>query len=118
VYGQERDTEEGPMAKYLLEVSYTLEGVRGVRAEGGSARVAAATELVEGLGGKIESFYFAFGSTDVFVVADFPDNIAAAAAALSVCAGGGATARTVPLLTAADVDAAAAKKAPYRPPGA
>jgi hypothetical protein len=34
-----------------------------------------------------------------------------------VCAGGGATARTVPLLTAAEVDSAVAMKVTYRPPG-
>ena len=106
------------MSKYLLEVNYTLDGIRGVKANGGSARVAAASELIEGLGGKIECFYFAFGATDVYVVADFPDNESAAAAALTVCAGGGATARTVLLLTAAEVDAAVAKNTTYRPPGA
>jgi len=56
--------------------------------------------------GKVESFYFAFGSADVYVIADFPDNISAASAALTVCAGGGATARMVVLLTADAVDAA------------
>jgi uncharacterized protein with GYD domain len=105
------------MAKYLLEVNYTLEGIKGLKSQGGSARVAAAKELIEGLGGKMESFYFAFGSTDVYAIADFPDNVSAAAAALTVCAGGGATARTVVLLTADEADAAAAKQTTYRPPG-
>jgi uncharacterized protein with GYD domain len=105
------------MPKYLLEVNYTLDGIKGVKSKGGSARVAAATELIEGLGGKVESFYFAFGGTDVYVVADFPDNVSAAAAALTVSAGGGATARTVVLITAAEVDAAVAKKTTYRAPG-
>jgi uncharacterized protein with GYD domain len=79
--------------------------------------VTAAKELIEDLGGKMESFYFAFGNTDVYAIADFPDNVSAAAAALTVCAGGGATARTVVLLTANEADAAAAKKTTYRPPG-
>jgi uncharacterized protein with GYD domain len=105
------------MSKYLLEVSYSLEGVRGVQAQGGTARVAAATELIEGLGGKIESFNFAFGGADVYVIADFPDDVSAAAAAITVSAGGGATTRTVPLLTPAQIDEAVAKKATYRPPG-
>jgi uncharacterized protein with GYD domain len=105
------------MPKYLLEVNYTLEGVKGVTAEGGSARVAAATTLIESVGGKIESFYFAFGDTDVYVIADMPDNMSAASAALAVSGGGGATARTVVLLTAADVDAATKKTTTYRPPG-
>lgn len=90
------------MGKYLLEVKYTLDGIKGLKAEGGSARVAAATEAIEGLGGKIDSFYFAFGEADVYVVADYPDN---------------ASVRTVVLLTPAEIDAAAAKKTTYRPPG-
>ncbi len=105
------------MAKYLLEVNYTLDGIKGLKSKGGSARVAAARELIEGLGGTMDSFYFAFGSTDVYAFADFPDHVSAAAAALTVCAGGGATARTVVLLTADEVDAAAAKRTTYRPPG-
>jgi uncharacterized protein with GYD domain len=105
------------MPKYLLEVNYTLDGIKGVVASGGSARVAAATELVESVGGKIESFHFAFGGVDVYVIADFPDNISAASAAFAVCAGGGATARTMALQTAAEIDAAVAKNTTYRPPG-
>ena len=105
------------MGKYLLEVKYTLDGIRGLRAEGGSARVAAATQAIEGVGGKIDSFYFAFGEADVYVVADYPDNVSVAAAALAVSAGGGATVRTVVLLTPAELDAAAATKTTYRPPG-
>lgn len=105
------------MNKYLLEVNYTLDGVKGLQSEGGSARVAAATKLIESVGGKLESFYFAFGDTDAYVIFEMPDEISAAAAALTVCAGGGATARTVVLLTSADVDAATKKNASYRPPG-
>jgi uncharacterized protein with GYD domain len=104
------------MSKYLLEVDYTLEGVRGLKSEGGSARVAAASALIEGLGGKVESFYFGFGATDVFVIVDMPDNVSAAAA-LAVSAGGGATSRTVVLLTGAEMDAAVKKETTYRAPG-
>jgi uncharacterized protein with GYD domain len=61
-----------------------------VKSEGGSARVAAATSLVEGLGGKIDSFNFAFGGTDAYVTVEMPDDISVAAAAMAVSAGGGA----------------------------
>ncbi len=105
------------MPKYLIEVSYTVEGVKGLNAEGGSARVAAATALIESLGGAVESFYFAFGGADAYVVVDMPDNVSVAAAALAVNAGGGATARTVVLLSGADVDAATKMQSTYRPPG-
>jgi hypothetical protein len=46
-----------------------------------------------------------------------PDTVSAAAAALTVCAGGGARVKTVTLLTPAEVDAATKKQALYRPPG-
>ena len=105
------------MAKYLLEVNYTVSGITGVMSEGGAARVAAAKALIESAGGTMESFYFAFGATDVYVIAEFPDNASAAAAALTVAAGGGATSRTVVLLSAEEVDAAVAKETTYRPPG-
>jgi len=105
------------MAKYLLEVSYTLDGVRGLLAKGGSARKAAAQAAAKSAGGKVESFYFAFGGTDAFVIADMPDNTAAAALALTVTAGGGATVRTVALLTPDEIDAATSKSVKYSPPG-
>jgi len=104
------------MAKYLLEVNYTIDGIRGVIAGGGSAREKVARAAAKSVGGDVESFHFAFGETDVFVIADLPDNAAAAALALSVSAAGGATVRTVVLLTAAEVDAAAKQQVTYTPP--
>ena len=105
------------MAKYLFRINYTLDGVKGVLAKGGTARKAAATAAVKSAGGKIESFYFAFGGTDVYVVADMPDAAAAAALALTVSGGGGATAETTVLLSAEEIDAAVAKNVKYKPPG-
>jgi uncharacterized protein with GYD domain len=105
------------MAKYLLDVNYTQDGIRGVRAQGGSARQAAAQAAAESVGGTVESFFFAFGGTDVYVIADLPDNVAAAALALAVTAAGGASVKTVVLLTPAEVDAAVGREVSYRPPG-
>lgn len=104
------------MPKYLLQVNYTLEGVKGVIAQGGSARKAAAAAAAKSAGGKVESFHFAFGSTDVFVIADLPSNAAAAALALTVSAGGGATVRTTALLTVDEIDTAAGTRVKYSPP--
>jgi uncharacterized protein with GYD domain len=105
------------MPKYLLEVNYTLDGVRGVVAKGGSARKAAAQAAAKSVGGKLDVFFFAFGGTDVFTIADLPDNGAAAALALAVTAGGGATVRTVVLLTPDEIDSATQKAVKYSPPG-
>jgi uncharacterized protein with GYD domain len=88
-----------------------------LRAEGGSARVAAVTAATEAVGGKVESFYFAFGDNDAYLIVDYPDAVTAAGAMLAVAAGGGARVRTVVLLTPAEVDAAAKMQSTYRPPG-
>jgi uncharacterized protein with GYD domain len=75
------------------------------------------TRPIEGLGGEIESFNFAFGGTDAHVAVELPDNVSLAAAAMAVSAGGGATARTVVLPTAAQLEAVAVKQTTDRPPG-
>ena len=105
------------MAKYLVEASYTREGVSGVQAKGGSSRRDAVAEMAAGLGGKVESFYFGFGERDAYVVVELPDNEAAAAVALAVNASGGATVKTTVLLTPEQVDEAAKRSVDYRPPG-
>jgi uncharacterized protein with GYD domain len=106
------------MPKYLLEVNYTLEGRQGVMAKGGAARKAAAQAAAKSLGGKLESFYFAFGDTDVYSVADLPDNSAAAALALTVSSSGAATVRTTVLLSPEDIDEATQRTVKYSPPRA
>jgi uncharacterized protein with GYD domain len=105
------------MPKFLVDASYTTEGVRGVQRGGGTARVEAVSKAVEGLGGQVESFYFAFGDRDVYVVADLPDNESAAALAIAVGASGAVGIRTTVLLTPEEVDAAARKSVSYTPPG-
>ena len=105
------------MPKYLIEASYTADGVKGVQKAGGSSRRDAIAKLAESAGGRLESLYFAFGEHDVYVVVDLPDNESAAAVALAVNASGGATARTIVLLTPEEVDAAAKRSVDYRAPG-
>jgi uncharacterized protein with GYD domain len=105
------------MPKYLIEGSYSAQGAEGVRSKGGSNRRDAVAEMVSGLGGEVESFYFAFGASDVYVTVDLPDNEAAAAVALAVNAAGAVAIKTLVLLTPEEVDAAAERSVGYRPPG-
>ena len=79
------------MAKYLIEASYTLEGVQGLLKEGGSGRRAAVERLIASAGGTIEALYFVFGDDDIVIIADLPDNASAAALSLAVSASGSAT---------------------------
>jgi len=65
----------------------------------------------------MESFYFAFGDADVYVIADLPSDEAATALALSVNRSGSTNLKTVVLLTPEQVDAAAKMLPAYSPPG-
>ena len=105
------------MPKYLWQVSYTAEGARGLAAEGGTGRRAAVEEMLTSVGGRLEAFYYAFGSEDLVVIADVPDNVSVAALSLRTASGGAARSRTTVLLTPEEIDEAAKLSVDYRPPG-
>jgi uncharacterized protein with GYD domain len=105
------------MPKFLVKASYTAEGGKGLQSAGGTRRREALTKMAEGLGGSLESFYFAFGEADVYVVLDLPDNRTAAAAMMAVNTSGAATTETVVLLTPEEIDEATKVSVEYQPPG-
>ncbi|MEO8215504.1 MAG: GYD domain-containing protein [Acidobacteriota bacterium] len=105
------------MPKYLLQANYVGDGVKGLLKEGGTNRRAAAEMGVQSLGGSIESFYYAFGETDAYVIADLPDNVSMAALALTISATGAVGVKTTVLITPEDLDAAVKKSPGYRGPG-
>jgi uncharacterized protein with GYD domain len=105
------------MPKFMIEASYTSEGVTGVADKGGTARRDAVEQLIASAGGKMESFYFAFGDADVYVIAELPSDEAAAGLALSINRSGSTKIRTIVLLTPEQVDAAAKMAPEYRSPG-
>jgi uncharacterized protein with GYD domain len=105
------------MPKFLILASYTPDGAKGVLRAGGTSRRDAVARLAEDLGGTLESFYFAFGKSDVYVVLDLPDNQSAAAASLAVAASGAASSQVVVLLAPEEIDAASQRAVNYRAPG-
>lgn len=108
------------MAKYMIEAAYSQEGLKGIAKDGGTARRTAVEAAIKGLGGRLEVFYFAFGQSDVYGIADVPDNVTAAAFALAVGATGALShLKTIVLLTPEEIDQAAKKAAgaSYRAPG-
>ena len=111
-------TKEAAMAKYLIRANYTLSGTKGLMEKGGTARRVAVEQMLTDLGGKMESFHFAFGETDVFIIADLPDAKSAAAISVTVNAAGGAQVTTTPLMTPEEMDEACKKSVRYRAPGA
>jgi uncharacterized protein with GYD domain len=111
-------TRRDRMAKYLLKVSYSGDGLKGVMKEGGTSRVKAVKRALEGVGGSLESFYFAFGADDVYVIADVPDHAAAVAMAATVATSGAISRyETVVLLTPSEIDEAMNVSVDYTPPG-
>lgn len=105
------------MPKYLIEANYLSEGINGLLREGGTRRRVAVEELFKSMGGTVEAFYFAFGSEDVFIIGDLPDNATAAALAIRINAAGVTTCKTIVLLTPQEIDEAVKKTGTYRPPG-
>lgn len=105
------------MPKYLIKATYTQSGAKGVAAEGGSSRRDTVEAACESVGGSLEAFYFAFGETDVYLIADMPDAEAAVAIAIAVNGSGGATTTTVPLIDPETVDAAVKREVSFRPAG-
>ena len=106
------------MAMYLIQANYGSEGMKGLVKEGGSSRRAAVEKLVGSLGGRVEAFYYAFGETDLFIIAEVPDNVAATAIGLTVNAGGAISKfSTTVLITPEEGDKAAKLSPVYRAPG-
>ena len=105
------------MPKYLIRGSYSADGLKGLQKDKASGRRTAVTKAVEGLGGKLEAFYYAFGEDDAILILDLPDNASASAFAFSVSASGLARTKTTPLLTVEETDKALQKRVDYRAPG-
>ncbi len=106
------------MAKFMFHGSYSAAGAAGVLKDGGSGRMKAIETLAASLGGSVESAYWAMGAEDFYIIADLPDNKAAAALSLTVGASGAVSISTAELFSAADVDDIASRRATYRAPGA
>ena len=105
------------MPKYMFQASYTAAGIQGLRKDKASGRKAAVQAAIKSMGGKLEAFYYAFGSDDVVLIADLPGNAVAAAVAVTTAGTGAVTIRTTPLITVDEMDEALAMEGKYRAPG-
>jgi uncharacterized protein with GYD domain len=106
------------MPKFLIKASYNPDGVRGLIKDGGSKRRAVVQKLIEGAGGKLEAFYYAYGPDDAIIIADLPDATSGVAISLTVNATGAVRLSTTPLITPEEIDAAGKKTVKYKAPGA
>ena len=104
------------MPKYLVQGSYTDQGLNGLLKEGGSKRRVMVEKLAEEMGGKLEVFYYAFGSDDFVIILDLPGNIEMAATAIVAQASGMVKSRVTVLMAPEDVDQAVQRNVDFRPP--
>lgn len=106
------------MKKYLIKGTYSPEGTKGLMQEGGTGRKMAIEKMLAAMGGKVESFYYAFGEDDVILIVELPDDISAVAVGLRVNAAGLVRISMTVLIAPEDIDAATKKSVSYRAPGA
>lgn len=105
------------MPKYLVQATYTTEGIKGLVRDSASGRRADVQAAVKALGGNVEAFYYSFGDHDVISIFDLPNSISAAALSVTIAGSGAVRVRTTPLLSVEDVDKALEIHTQYRAPG-
>jgi uncharacterized protein with GYD domain len=107
------------MPLYLTRFSYTPETwARLIKKP--EDRRAAAKQYIESVGGKLHGFWYAFGEHEGYNLWEAPDNVAMAATAIAIEAGGALSSIQTTVLLTVEETIAALKKASsigYRPPG-
>lgn len=90
------------MPLFLSQVGYNQEGWQAL-VSNPQNRLEAIRPVVDKLGGRIVNAYFAFGDYDFVLIAEFPDNVSAAALAIAAAAGGAVKSiKTTPLMEASE----------------
>ncbi len=107
------------MPVYLTRFSYTPETWARLISKPEDRRVAA-QEYIEGVGGRLHGFWYAFGAHDGYTLWEAPDNVSMAAVVLAIGGGGALSSfETTVLLTVEDTLAALerAQSIKYKAPG-
>jgi uncharacterized protein with GYD domain len=105
------------MAKYMIEASYSADGLKGLEKDKATGRRTAVEKAVKSLGGKLEAYYFALGEYDVVTIVEVPDLVSVTALAMHVSDTGLVRTKTTSLLTVEEADRAVQMKVDYRGPG-
>ena len=90
------------------------------RVKNPQGRAAAVRPLFEGMGGKLESFDYAFGDYDAVIIAELPDNVSMVALSMAVSASGAVGSIKTTVLIPVNEAVEGMRKAGtagYRPPG-
>ncbi|MBA2627365.1 MAG: GYD domain-containing protein [Gemmatimonadales bacterium] len=107
------------MPMYLTRFSYTPEAWARMMNKPEDRR-AAARRYIEGVGGRLHGFWYAFGDHDGYNLWEAPENVSMAAVVIAIGAGGALKACETTVLLTVEETLAALQKAStvaYRPPG-
>lgn len=107
------------MPMYLVHFSYTPESWKKL-IENPEDRRGPVSKLAEGVGGKLQGLWYAFGEHDGYALVEAPENTSAAAVSVAAAAGAGIRSIQTTVLMTVDELLEALKKAgelTYRPPG-
>ena len=88
------------MPAYIVLGSWTQKGIENVKQS--PSRLDVAKKAFEAAGGKMTAFYLTLGRYDFVVVSEFPNDEAAAKAALALGAAGGIRTETLKAFTEAE----------------
>jgi len=100
------------MPKYMYSGNYNQKGVAGLLKDGGRARHAEAKRIAEGIGGTLEAYYWAYGSTDFFMIMDVPSEALAIKLSLRVGASGVFSGNLTPLISVEQMEEAITAELP------
>ncbi len=105
------------MPKYLYQGSYTDKGLQELMKDGGSKRVEITKKAIESLGGNMETYYFALGGKDFFIIIEAPNNVNAITGSLIANASGTVEVSITALVSPEEVDLAVKQTMDWSPPG-
>jgi uncharacterized protein with GYD domain len=106
------------MPYYLIQASYNQGAAKALLARPHD-RSGVVKKMVESLGGKLQSFFLAFGEYDIVAIAELPGNEQAVAMGLATVSGGALSKYNTTVLLSPDEAVGAmkkAKKVAYTPP--
>lgn len=107
------------MPLYMYQASYTSDAWK-TQIQNPQNRLEQMRPIVEAAGGKLLSFYYAFGEYDVVAIMEAPDNVSISALALAVAASGAMKTGKTTVLMTPEEGLEAMRRAGgtgYRPPG-
>jgi uncharacterized protein with GYD domain len=109
------------MAMYLARAKFSKDAMRAL-VERPEDRLITTTRFLQGIGGRLHNYFFAFGEHDIILIYELPDNVSAAALAMVLTSSGSCTeVDTTVLLTMeeaiAAMNQAGKAMAVYSPPG-